>query len=203
MTQKNEWAEDTELKSRDELKQREKHKDRQLKCLLVLLSSSASRALHAAVRLILCLWFYRCGAVRTSEAHCAWVIPFLTLHASHSLNSPTSQPLANVGISILAFVLFVLFACVIRDVLRFEWAARRWLGGISHTFSNLPQITLPWVRGATNWRVAELWGGRKFLRQEHPQQIFPTCCLPFAEGQKLTFHWSHYRQWHFISQDLS
>lgn len=59
--------------------------------------------------------------VWTSEAHWEWVIlPFLTLHTSHCLNSPTSQPLVNVGISILAFPLFVLFACVIRVVLQLE-----------------------------------------------------------------------------------
>lgn len=42
----------------------------------------------------------------SAEAHWEWVIPFLTLHTSLCLNSPTSQPLVNVGISILAFPLF-------------------------------------------------------------------------------------------------
>lgn len=48
----------------------------------------------------------------------------MTLHTSHCLNSPTSQPLVNVGISILAFPLFVLCACVIRVGLQLECAAR-------------------------------------------------------------------------------
>lgn len=62
--------------------------------------------------------------VWTSEADWEWVIPFLTLHTPLCLNSPTSQPLVNVGISILAFPLFVLFACVIRVVLRLKCVAR-------------------------------------------------------------------------------
>lgn len=44
-------------------------------------------------------------------------------HTPSCLNSPTSQPLVNVGISILAFPLCVLFACVIYAVLQLECAA--------------------------------------------------------------------------------
>ena len=62
--------------------------------------------------LLLVLWYCVFTEVRTSEAQCEWVIHFLTLHTSRCLNSPTSEPLVNVGISILAFPLFVLFACV-------------------------------------------------------------------------------------------
>lgn len=58
-----------------------------------------------------------------SEAHWEWVILSLTLHTSLCLNSPTSEPLVNVGISILAFPLFVLFAWPIRVVLRLKCAA--------------------------------------------------------------------------------
>lgn len=58
-----------------------------------------------------------------SEAHREWVILSLTLHTSLCLNSPTSEPLVNVGISILAFPLFALFAWLIRVVLRLKCAA--------------------------------------------------------------------------------
>lgn len=69
------------------------------------------------------LYFCWFTDVCRSEAHWEWVIPFLTLHTSLCLNSPTSQPLVNVGISILAFPLFVLFECVIHAVLQFKCMA--------------------------------------------------------------------------------
>lgn len=49
----------------------------------------------------------------------------LDLTNTHNcLNSPTSQPLVNVGISILAFQLCALFACVIWALLQLKCAAK-------------------------------------------------------------------------------
>lgn len=143
-------------------------------------------------------WFtdvWCCGACRE------WVIRSLTLPTSLCLNSPTSQPLVNVAISILAFALFVLFACVIHVALQLHsvaqthrsQATKRFFHCVTLKKAHEPSRTVAWAGGV----------GRNLRRGEHPQQIFSTCCLPFPGGQKLTFHWSHYRQWHFINQDLS